>query len=77
MSAKLTDPERDHAAQVVAKFSVLIRAWHTNNFHEAARVEDELERLVGAWTIHHDYYDMMHLLQKHELWCSVFFLSDR
>ena len=45
MSAKLTDPERDHAAQVVAKFSVLIRAWHTNNFHEAARVHDELERL--------------------------------
>ncbi len=27
--------------------------------------EDELERLVGAWTIRHDYYDMMHLLQKH------------
>ncbi|MFH1140711.1 MAG: CoA transferase [Chloroflexota bacterium] len=27
--------------------------------------EDELERLVGAWTIRHDYYDVMHLLQKH------------
>ncbi|MDO8750600.1 MAG: CoA transferase, partial [Dehalococcoidia bacterium] len=27
--------------------------------------EDELERLVGAWTMRHDYYDVMHLLQKH------------
>ena len=27
--------------------------------------EDELERLVGEWTIRHDYYDAMHLLQKH------------
>ena len=48
MSAKLTDPERDHAVQVVAKFSVLIHAWHTNDFHEAARVEDELERLGNS-----------------------------
>ena len=44
MSAKLTHLEREHAAQVVAKFSVLIHAWHTNDFHEAARVHDELER---------------------------------
>ena len=41
---KLSDPERDQAAQIVALFSVLIHAWHTNDFHEAARTRDELER---------------------------------
>lgn len=45
MTAKLSDPERDHAAQIVALFSVLIHAWRTNDFHEAARARDELERL--------------------------------
>ena len=45
MTAKLSDPERDHAAQIVARFSVLIHAWQTNDFHEAARARDELERL--------------------------------
>ncbi len=27
--------------------------------------EDALEQLVGAWTVRHDQYDVMHLLQKH------------
>ena len=45
MTAKLSDPERGQAAQIVALFSVLIHAWHTNDFHEAARARDELERL--------------------------------
>lgn len=45
MTAKLSNPERDQAAQIVALFSVLISAWQTNDFHEAARVRDELERL--------------------------------
>ena len=45
MAAKLPDPERDQAAHIVALFSVLIHAWITNDFHEAARTRDELERL--------------------------------
>ena len=45
MTAKLTDPERDQAARIVALFSVLIHAWQTNDFHEAARARDDLERL--------------------------------
>ena len=45
MTAKLSDPERDHAAQIVAQFSVLIHSWQTNDFGEAARARDELERL--------------------------------
>ena len=45
MTVKLSDPERDQAARIVALFSVLIHAWLTNDFHEAARVRDELERL--------------------------------
>lgn len=45
MTAMLSDGERDQAARIVALFSVLIHAWQTNNFHEAARVRDELEGL--------------------------------
>ena len=45
MTAKLTDSEREQAAQIVATFSVLIHAWKTNDLHEAARARDELERL--------------------------------
>ena len=45
MTATLSDPERDRAARIVALFSVLIHAWQTNDFHEAARARDELDRL--------------------------------
>ena len=45
MTAKLSDPERDQSAHIVALFSVLIHAWQTNDFHEAARARDELEQL--------------------------------
>ena len=45
MTAKLSTPERDHAAQSVALFSVLIHAWQSNDFHEAARARDKLEGL--------------------------------
>ena len=45
MTAKLSDLERDHAAQIVALFSVLIHAWKTNDFHEAAHARDELQQL--------------------------------
>ena len=45
MTAKLSDPEREQAAHIVALFSVLTHAWQTNDFHEAARVQDELQRL--------------------------------
>jgi hypothetical protein len=45
MTAKFTDSEREQAAHIVALFSVLIHAWQTNDFHEAARARDQLERL--------------------------------
>jgi hypothetical protein len=45
MTAKLSDPDRDHAARIVALFSVLIHAWQTNDFEEAARARAELEQL--------------------------------
>jgi protein-arginine kinase activator protein McsA len=45
MNARLSDSERDQAARIIALFSVLIHAWQTNDFHEAARVRDELESL--------------------------------
>jgi hypothetical protein len=45
MAAKLSDPERDQAARVVALFSVLIHGWQTNDFAEAARARAELEQL--------------------------------
>ncbi|MCH2119214.1 MAG: hypothetical protein MK161_16105 [Pirellulales bacterium] len=45
MAATLSDSERDQAAQIVVLFSVLIHAWQTNDFHEAARARDELKDL--------------------------------
>lgn len=45
MTAKLSDDERDQAARIVALFSVLIHAWQTNDFAEAARTRDELEQV--------------------------------
>jgi hypothetical protein len=45
MTAKLSDPDRDQAAQIVALFSVLIHAWQSNEFAEAARASGELEHL--------------------------------
>lgn len=44
MTATLSDPEPDHGAHIVALFTVLIHAWQTNDFHEAARARDELDR---------------------------------
>ncbi len=46
MTAKLSDPERDHAAQMVAVFSVLIHAWQTNDFAEAARAVPSLSNVA-------------------------------
>ena len=45
MTAKFSDPDRDQSAHIVALFSVLMHAWQTNDFHEAARTRDELQRL--------------------------------
>ncbi len=45
MTAKLSDFEREQAAQIVALFSVLIYAWLTNNFRKASNARDELEAL--------------------------------
>lgn len=45
MDAKLSDSERDHAARIVALFSVLIHGWQLNDFDEAARARSELEQL--------------------------------
>ena len=41
---KLSGFEREQASEIIALFSVLIHAWQINDFHEAARVRDELER---------------------------------
>lgn len=40
---RLTDPEREQAAHMVATFSVLIHAWQTNNFAEAAQAKQQLQ----------------------------------
>lgn len=45
MAAKLSDPELDQAARIVALFSVLIHSWQTNEFAEAARARAELDQL--------------------------------
>ena len=45
MPVTLTDADREHAAQIVALFSVLVHAWLTSEFHEAGRVSADLERL--------------------------------
>jgi len=45
MPATLSEADRNEAAQIVALFSVLIHAWRTNDFREAARVSEELEEL--------------------------------
>ena len=45
MTTKLSDPERDQTAHIIALFSVLIHAWQTNEFSEAARTREELEQL--------------------------------
>jgi hypothetical protein len=41
----LSDPDRERAAHVVALFSVLIHAWQTNDFKEAATARDELQAM--------------------------------
>jgi hypothetical protein len=45
MTARTADPSRDDAARIVATFSLLIHAWHTNDFSEAASAREDLERL--------------------------------
>lgn len=45
MTAKLSDSERDQAAQIVALFSVFVHAWATNDFDEAARTRGRLKDL--------------------------------
>ena len=47
MTAKriLSDPDRERAARVVALFSVLIHAWQTNDFREAAQARDDLQAM--------------------------------
>ena len=45
MTATLSDPALEQAARIVALFSMLIHAWQTNDFHEAASARDELSRL--------------------------------
>lgn len=52
MTAKLSDSERDQAAQIVALFSVLIHAWQTKDVREAARARDALEGLGVKLQIH-------------------------
>lgn len=44
MKTKLSEPERERAAQLVALFSVLIHAWRTNNFAEAGNAQSELAK---------------------------------
>ena len=38
MTATLSEPVLERAARVVALFSVLIHAWQTNAFYDAARL---------------------------------------
>jgi hypothetical protein len=45
MTRQLSDPERDQTAHIIALFSVLIHAWRTNEFSEAARAREELKQL--------------------------------
>ena len=45
MTAKLSDSEREKAAEVVALFSVFVHAWATNDFDEAARTRGRLKDL--------------------------------
>ncbi len=41
----LSDPDREQAARIVALLSVLIHAWATNDFREAAQTRDELQAM--------------------------------
>lgn len=41
----LSDPDRERAARTVALFSVLIHAWLTNDFREAAQARDDLQAM--------------------------------
>jgi hypothetical protein len=45
MTRQLSDPERDQTAHIIALFSVLIHAWQTNEFSEAARARENLNQL--------------------------------
>ena len=54
MTAKLSDADREHAAQIVALFSVFVHAWLTNDFAEASRVQFALKRAGVKVRILHD-----------------------
>ena len=43
MTAKLSDPDREKAVEVVALFSVFVHAALTNDFKEAGRAQSQLE----------------------------------
>lgn len=45
MPTTLSESERSRGAHIVALFSVLVHAWLTNDFSEAARTSAELEQL--------------------------------
>ncbi len=45
MTPTLSDPEQDQAAHIVALFTMLVHAWQTNDFHEAARARDQLDQM--------------------------------
>ena len=45
MPAILSEPDKDKAANLVALFTMMVHAWLTHDFTEAARTRDELERL--------------------------------
>ena len=45
MNVKLSDLEREHAAKVIAIFSVLIHGWQTSNFHTVDRANKQLKNL--------------------------------
>ena len=45
MSVTLSEPVRNHAAEIVATFSVLVHAWHTHDLSKAASSRADLERL--------------------------------
>jgi hypothetical protein len=73
MTARLSDPDRDQAARIVALFSVLIHAWQANDFAEAARTTAEMERLGvkvrfrarskgGKWSAQETAYNLFLLL---------------
>ena len=44
-TARLSAAEQYHAAGIIARFTMLVNAWMTNDFREVVHFGDELERL--------------------------------